>query len=260
MKKKIIMTLIILVFWSVYYFQNHYNQKPDTPEEEVKASPKAPMPVDDVQLKKQNFFDALRPGIQQENKRIANERRSLISIKEQLEKDEIISPSSEAKQLAEAYDLAIPEEGIGSAWLDSMLERVNVLPPALVLTQAANESAWGTSRFAQEGNNFFGQWCYVKGCGLVPLQRVEGATHEVAKFNAPQESIHAYFMNVNRNNAYNDLRSIRAKLSKQEQDLKSEAAAIALTDGLLSYSERGQDYVNDLQSMIRHNSKFWLNK
>ena len=41
--------------------------------------------------------------------------------------------------------------------------------------QAANESAWGTSRFARIGLNFFGQWCYSKGCGMVPKRRNTGA-------------------------------------------------------------------------------------
>ncbi|MFH0258528.1 glucosaminidase domain-containing protein [Vibrio rumoiensis] len=258
MKKKIIMALAILAFWSVYYYQNHYNQH--SKEEATKVKPKAPMPVDDIHLKKQKFFDTLRPGIKKENARVVEERHELLDIKKQFDDGDLTSIPSKAKQLAEDYELAIPETGIDDAWLDTMLNRVNVLPQSLVLTQAANESAWGTSRFAKEGNNFFGQWCYVEGCGLVPLQRAEGATHEVAKFDSPQESIHAYFMNVNRNNAYKELRDIRAKLSGNEQDLKSQATALELTNGLLSYSERGQDYVDDLQAMIKHNAEFWTDK
>lgn len=258
MKKKIIMTLAILAFWSVYYYQNHYNQH--SKEETTKVKPKAPMPVDDIHLKKQKFFDTLRSGIKKENARVVEERHELLDIKKQFDDGDLTSIPSKAKQLAEDYELAIPETGIDDAWLDTMLNRVNVLPQSLVLTQAANESAWGTSRFAKEGNNFFGQWCYVEGCGLVPLQRAEGATHEVAKFDSPQESIHAYFMNVNRNNAYKELRDIRAKLSGNEQDLKSQATALELTNGLLSYSERGQDYVDDLQAMIKHNAEFWTDK
>ncbi|GAL25529.1 putative Bax protein [Vibrio variabilis] len=89
-----------------------------------------------------------------------------------------------AKRLGKLYNLE--PTNVDYEWLESMLTRVDVLPEALVLTQAANESAWGTSRFAKEANNYFGQWCYSKGCGLVPLQRTEGMTHEVAKFSSPQ--------------------------------------------------------------------------
>ncbi len=84
-------------------------------------------------------------------------------------------------------------------------------------------------------------------------------THEVAKFKSVQESIHRYFMNVNRNAAYYDLRKIRYDLRKEQSDLLSVETAVALTNGLLKYSERGEDYVSDLQTMIRHNEKYWLN-
>lgn len=133
-----------------------------------------------------------------------------------------------------------------------------MLPEALVLTQAANESAWGTSRFATEANNYFGHWCYSKGCGLVPLQRNEGSTHEVAKFSSSQESVHRYFMNLNRNKAYQDLRGIRTELANKGEDLLTFDAATKLTEGLLKYSERGADYVTDLQAMIRHNKVYWV--
>lgn len=263
MKKKIIMTAIILAFWAVYYFQNHYDKNTQPSEDKAKvtqskpSSPAAP----DLNTKKQNFFNQLRPGMQQENKRVQAERKTLLALQQQFKSKGVIgSVSKKIQQLAQQYNVDIPAEGINQAWLDTMLNRVNVLPQALVLTQAANESAWGTSRFAKQGNNFFGQWCYVEGCGLVPLKRVEGATHEVAKFDSPQDSIHAYFMNVNRNDAYKALRDIRAQLAAKGQDLKSQETAIALTNGLLSYSERGQDYVDDLQAMIKHNSDYWTVK
>ncbi|MEF1231376.1 glucosaminidase, partial [Vibrio fortis] len=35
-------------------------------------------------------------------------------------------------------------------------------------------------------------------------------------------------------------------------------AATKLTEGLLKYSERGADYVTDLQAMIRHNKVYWV--
>ena len=69
-----------------------------------------------------------------------------------------------------------------------LLNRVDVIPPSLALAQGANESAWGTSRFSKEGNNYFGQWCFKLGCGLVPRQRDSGAQHEVAKFDSPRQS------------------------------------------------------------------------
>tara|TARA_Y100001960_G_scaffold329799_1_gene422096 strand:+ start:355 stop:1206 length:852 start_codon:yes stop_codon:yes gene_type:complete len=208
--------------------------------------------------KKQAFFDYLTPGIALENQRVRKERERLELI-EQSYKSHSLTASDEsyAKRLGRLYNVTLTEEGITQSWLDNMLHRVDVLPEGLVLVQAANESAWGTSRFATQANNYFGQWCYSQGCGLVPLKRAEGMTHEVAKFSSVQQSIHGYFMNVNRNKAYFELREIRYQRHLQGKSLVDTEAALALTDGLLKYSERGEAYVNDLQSMIRHNKKFW---
>ncbi|MFA0038967.1 glucosaminidase domain-containing protein [Vibrio sp. 10N.261.52.A1] len=213
--------------------------------------------IEDVNEKKDTFFSYLRPSINIENKRITKERAFLTKLSEAGMNNVDSEDASYAKRLGKLYSLPVPSTGIDDAWLKEMLNRVNVLPEALVLTQAANESAWGTSRFATKANNYFGHWCYTKGCGLVPLQRNEGSSHEVATFSSSQESVHRYFMNLNRNRAYADLRAIRAKLAAQGDDLLTTETATELTNGLLKYSERGSDYVTDLQAMIRHNEVYW---
>ncbi|WP_261904068.1 glucosaminidase domain-containing protein [Vibrio fortis] len=214
--------------------------------------------IEDTNAKKKAFFDYLRPSINLENRRISKERAFLKSLADKNVTNADSEDKAYANRLAKLYSLPLPTAGIDDAWLNEMLSRVNVLPEALVLTQAANESAWGTSRFATAANNYFGHWCYSKGCGLVPLQRNEGSTHEVAKFSSSQESVHRYFMNLNRNKAYQDLRAIRAQLDEQGEDLLTFGAATELTQGLLKYSERGTDYVTDLQAMIRHNKVYWV--
>lgn len=213
--------------------------------------------IEDVNEKKDTFFSFLRPSINIKNKRITKERAFLTKLSESGLNKIDSEDASYAKRLGMLYSLPVPSEGLDQAWLTEMLNRVNVLPEALVLTQAANESAWGTSRFATKANNYFGHWCYTKGCGLVPLQRNEGSSHEVATFSSSQESVHRYFMNLNRNRAYADLRAIRAKLAAQGDDLLTTETATELTNGLLKYSERGSDYVTDLQAMIRHNEVYW---
>jgi Bax protein len=213
--------------------------------------------IEDVNEKKDTFFSYLRPSINIENKRITKERAFLTKLSETGLSNVDSEDASYAKRLGKLYSLPVPSSGLDDAWLTEMLNRVNVLPEALVLTQAANESAWGTSRFATKANNYFGHWCYTKGCGLVPLQRNEGSSHEVATFSSSQESVHRYFMNLNRNRAYADLRAIRAKLAAKGDDLLTTQTATELTNGLLKYSERGSDYVTDLQAMIRHNEVYW---
>jgi Bax protein len=119
-----------------------------------------------------------------------------------------------------------------------------------VLAQAANESAWGRSRFATEGNNLFGQWCFSQGCGLIPNGRPEGATYEVAVFDTPLDSIRSYMMNLNSFHAYDELRKIR----KERRDQGQMITGKALAEGLINYSTRREEYVKEIQLMIEHNN------
>lgn len=256
-----ISAVVAAVGGSAFFFINKSNDKDEQLVVEktttsVKVEVK-PAHVD-VNEKKRAFFDTLRSGVELENQRITNERERLLSMKEVVKEGHSLSAEQQqtAKRLGKLYSAPL-SDGVTQEWLDTMLSRVNVLPEALVLTQAANESAWGTSRFAIEANNYFGQWCYKEGCGLVPLKRTPGMTHEVATFPSAQGSIHGYFMNVNRNRAYAELRQIRDTFSEQQIDATSPQAATLLTSGLIRYSERGEAYVKDLQAMIRHNQAFW---
>ena len=271
-KREFFVVLLVGIFasYSAYEYQANRSLDKEREKQAESATKKigpAPSPVGKPPLfssisagdaRKKAFFDYLRPGIARENHRVEVERTKLVEIQRRL-LNNLISPSDTqfAQQLGKRYRVKLPGSGISEQWIVDMLHRVDVIPEGLVLVQGANESAWGTSRFAREANNYFGQWCYKKGCGVVPLQRGEGMTHEVAKFSSPQGSIHGYFMNVNRNSAYEALREIRFQRHQSGMSILDTDAALALTDGLMQYSERGEDYVNDLKSMIRHNQEFW---
>lgn len=193
--------------------------------------------------RKQAFFDYMTPVIEASNQRILLLRERLRS----LDPDNL----SRADQrwldaLSERYEVVAetPEERIRI-----LLRRVDVVPVSLALAQAAKESAWGTSRFAREGNNLFGEWCFSKGCGIVPANRAPGRTHEVRAFRSPGESIDSYLMNLNTHPAYRELRLIRQSLRKQGSSILGRE----LAKGLSRYSERGDIYVTEVQNLIASN-------
>ncbi len=146
----------------------------------------------------------------------------------------------------------LPANLIKQQQVQKLLRRIDIVPTELVLVQAANESAWGTSRFARIGLNFFGLWCYKKGCGMVPNARDEDGKHEVAAFQSIDTAVEKYLYNINSHYAYDVFRTIRAQLRAHQQPLKPEI----LATGLLPYSERGADYVSDIIDMLRHNARY----
>lgn len=205
----------------------------------------------DVRDKKQAFFGFLAPIVQAENSRIEVARFQLETLHDRFSQTGRLS-KAERKQLlviANDYNVDIEVDDELDASFGVLLRRVDVVPEALVLVQAANESGWGTSRFAREGLNFFGQWCFRKGCGLVPDARSDDMNHEVRKFASVNASVRSYLRNINTHPAYFELRRLRAEKRASGADIR----ALDLTQGLLSYSERGEDYVHELNSMIRVN-------
>ena len=198
----------------------------------------------DVQEKKQAFFDYLLPLITEANQRVLEQR----ALAEKWARDEELT-EKELQRLTRMMENYRVKADDKAGQKEILLNRVNIIPPSLVLAQAANEYAWGTSRFATEGNNLFGQWCFSKGCGLVPSSRNDGAVHEVRKFRSPMESVESYIQNLNRHAKYRQLRLIRHRLQEENQIISGPALAA----GLIGYSERGQAYVDEIRHMIEYN-------
>lgn len=205
--------------------------------------------IEDITTRKQAFFDFLRPLIARQNAFYAQERRRLQEILNALEAGKPLSRSARRKLVYWRKKLKVPADLPLQEQLEVLELRLAGLPPAMVLAQAASESAWGKSRFAREANNYFGQWCYRRGCGMVPRRRNEGAAHEVRSFASPEDSVQAYFRNINTHRAYRDLRKKRLALQRAGE----EVTALALIEELGRYSERGQHYVDELSQLIRGN-------
>lgn len=197
--------------------------------------------------RKQAFFNFLTPLIYYANQQILDDRKHLLSL---LNKAQPLTTDEQdwLQKLADRYKLTNFDPSQASD-RQTLEKRVDMVPIALALAQAANETAWGTSRFAKAGNNYFGQWCYKEGCGIIPLKRDEDASHEVKRFNHPFFSIQDYLRNLNTHASYKQLRQIRFQARNNDRI----PSAIDMTEGLVNYSARKKVYVKALQHMIRYN-------
>ncbi len=205
--------------------------------------------ITDVAEKKETFFEFLNPIVQGVNQRIEAERAWLAQMQQKARKDYKFLPWQKEMMAELGRYYEVDAEPGSAAYFETMMHRVDIIPASLVLAQAANESAWGTSRFAVEGNNLFGQWCFAKGCGLVPSGRSDDESHEVKVFASIADSVDAYFQNVNTHPPYRELRNIRAEL----RYLGMPASSLDLVWGLEGYSIRGEEYIRELTEMIRYN-------
>jgi uncharacterized FlgJ-related protein len=202
--------------------------------------------------KKRIFFRSLAPLVLRSNEFILRDRARLEEIRPRVTGSGDLSADERLwlAELAVAYGV-VKDAGaaLDAAVLDELLVRVDIVPVSLALSQCAEESGWGTSRFAAEGNALFGQWSWG-GKGIKPLQQREGmGDYRIAAFETPLQSVMAYMRNLNTHNAYAGLRARRAELRAKGERI----SGFELAKTLDKYSERGAAYVESLHGIMRVN-------
>lgn len=206
----------------------------------------------DTQTRKQEFFAFLEPIVDDVSADVVSERDFIDEIAAELSASISISWSERRKleNLAEYYEVSTDDADLETEVLPSLKRRIDLVPHSLVLIQAAKESGWGTSRFAREGNNLFGQRCYSPDCGMEPAGAGPNPGFNVASFGSVDESVASYVRNLNTHPQYESFRRMRQQLRKDGKEL----SGTLLAESLLDYSERGEDYVAEIKAMIAQNS------
>ena len=196
--------------------------------------------IENVKKRKEFFIQIILPLILEENKNINLDRKRLFSI---INKSN--NSSTEKSWLEKKYR----QYGIPSRDLSILKRRMDIVPVSLAIAQAAKETGWGTSRFAQQGNALFGQWTW-SGEGLKPKDAEKSQGHKVMRFNVLQASVRAYQRNINTHSSYENFRLARAKL----RDLGKALDSMILSTHLDKYAETGNEYVKVLQKIIQQNN------
>ena len=196
--------------------------------------------IENTKKRKEFFIQIVLPLIIKENNNIRLDRKTLFSI---------INKSNNTKAEKQWLEKKYKQYGASSGDLSTLKIRMDEIPVSLAIAQAAKETGWGTSRFAQEGNALFGQWTW-SGEGLKPKDADEGKGHKVMKFNVLQASVRAYQRNLNTHRTYREFRKARAEL----RDLNKPLDSMQLSKYLNKYAETGNQYVEVLQKIIEQNN------
>lgn len=201
--------------------------------------------------KKQQFFDFMRPIVEEENARILKQRNRLMVMYKKYERGEKLTDWDWkwVNKFAEEYRINVEKTEKNEMWR-MLRSRIDIIPISLALVQSAKESAWGTSRFALLGNSMFGQWTFSrKDRGIVPLERNKDSIHKIKAFETVRLSVRAYMKNLNTHPAYQALRLIRFKKREAGEELDGYSMAL----GLINYSQTREFYVAEIREMIRTN-------
>jgi Bax protein len=188
-------------------------------------------------FRKTVFIKMMLPLVLAENERIRKDRARALEIRALLE-DNLPVSSQQMSWLAELAS----RYGVDDGNLDELFHRVDVVPPALALAQAALETGWGTSSVAQRGHAMFGQ--------MVFRIDAEGTIASVKEFANLAAAVEAYAYNLNTHRAYGDFRKVRTHMRSSGRVIDG----YELANHLVRYSERKQDYVQAVRGLIRVNN------
>ncbi|PHQ70654.1 MAG: hypothetical protein COB93_04965 [Sneathiella sp.] len=232
--------------WSEINFDLHairYGQP--VPRYFVEQMPVDILDIANVGKRKEMFISVILPLILNANEKTLSRRDRLMDLVADRQQGRDLSreDSGWLKNVAKLYRTDPSDIG-------TLHKKVDAVPVSIALAQAVEESGWGTSRFAREGNALFGQRIWSEGKGIVPTQRAEGETYEVKAFKTLSDSIASYIHNLNTHPVYSLFRAERARRQVEPENTLN---GYKLVETLVAYSERGDEYVSTLQNLIQTN-------
>ena len=195
--------------------------------------------IENTRKKKELFIEIVLPLILDENKKIKLERKTLFSI---------LNKNSNSEAEKNWLKSKFKQYGVVNRDLPTLKIRMDEIPVSLAIAQAAKETGWGTSRFAQEGNALFGQWTYT-GEGIKPAKSDKNENHKVMKFKILKASVRAYQRNLNTHKSYREFRKVRAI----QRDVLGDLNSLELVNYLDKYAETGNEYIKILKKIIEQN-------
>lgn len=198
------------------------------------------------------FIARFYPGVVEANKKVMVTRAEILNLRNDyrhvmikgIKKDWLNKLAEEYKYDTGFFNSA-HNRSTYIKLIDSLLRRVDMIPEKLVMAQAIIESGWGNSKFAKEINNYFGIHCYTKGCGRAPTG-VENPKFYVKAFPTIEDCVEEYIWLLNSGFAYEGLRERRLELRRTDNF----PDAVELAKGLTRYSEKGNEYVKLVSTII----------
>jgi len=221
------------------YFLNKIRKSKKVKPFKISVLPGEMDKIENTKEKKELFIKIILPLILEENNKILSDRKKMFRILGKKYNSRI-----EKKWLNKKFK----EYDIKDSDISALKVKMDIIPVSLAIAQAAKETGWGSSRFAQEGNALYGQWTFSED-GMVPYDSVtEG--HKVLRFKILQASVRAYKRNLNTHRGYKDFRKARAEMRKNGENVNS----LELANYLDKYAQTGIEYTEIIKKIILQNS------
>lgn len=177
------------------YFPSDYNQ------------------ISDEQQRNALFIKILAPLALRLNNEILAERKEIIAVAQNFQKNGELTPQEEKfiEEKAAKYDAFTRFKGHRrySYLLDELQQRVHVVLPSILITAAALETNWGTSRIVKEGNALYKTLVWHTDEGLKPIGETEDDTYRIKTYPDIYASMQEFALKLNSALAFQDFRGFR---------------------------------------------------
>ena len=171
------------------------------------------------------FYEMMLPVILKANETLAAERERLMRLKREFDDTGDLSAQSveELREWIKRYDVK-PSDDLDTLF-NALIPRVDGVTPTLLLTMAAQDSGFGTSRYAREYNAVFHQRDW-NGNGAVPDEvQKEGPQYRIKVFNSLYDAVISQIHYLNTNGYFENYRIARAKYRRSNNPMRGYSIA-----------------------------------
>ena len=164
------------------------------------------------------FIKILAPLALKINEDIAEERENILRIEQRFAQKKKLSSKekNEIEKKAEKYDVFSRMTGDDRYiyLIDELLNRVDIIPPSIMIVAAAIETNWGASRVVKDGNSLYKKLVWHTKEGLKPVGETEDDSYRIKKYDNIFESMQEFALGFNSRPAYKAMRNFRRELKQ----------------------------------------------
>lgn len=166
------------------------------------------------------FIKILAPLALKINLEIKKERDTLLALNQKFENKQPLN-NKELKTLenmAGKYDVftRLKGEERQRFLLRELLLKIDFIPPSLLITAAAIETNWGTSRIVKEGNSLYKTLVWHTNKGLKPIGESEDDSYRIKIYPDIYSSMKEFALSINSELKFADMRDVRKEFLYRE--------------------------------------------
>lgn len=176
--------------------------------------------ITDTQKRNKLFLQMMVPLALKVNQEIEAERRELEQLVKEFNDRHDLSPEQikTIEDLAVKYDIftRLKGERRYALILGQLKEKVDIVPPSILIAAAAIETNWGTNRPVRLANSLYRDLVWHTDEGLEPLDETEDRSYRYKIFPNLYESMSGHALKINSGINYEQFRTLRAMIRSKE--------------------------------------------